>query len=190
MNAATLGRRIIVSGPSGSGKSTMGRNLGELLDLPVVELDSIFHRDNWEPTPLDEFREAVTARLDGHGDGWICDGNYGTVRDIVLPRADTVVWLRLPFRVVYTRLVKRTLRRMCTRELLWGRNRESFRLSFLSRDSILLWGITHWRPHHRNFEDALANIPHKADVHILRSPREVTEFVDSLASDVARAPAR
>ncbi len=159
----------------------MGRNLGELLSLPVIELDSLFHQEDWEPTPLDEFREIVAAKIDEHGDGWVCDGNYGTVRDIVLPRADTVVWLRLPFRIVYARLVKRTLGRMWTRELLWGKNRESFRLSFLSRDSILLWGITHWRAHYRGVENALANIPHKADVHVLRTPREVDELLVSVA---------
>ncbi|NIM61684.1 MAG: adenylate kinase, partial [Acidobacteria bacterium] len=81
------------------------------------ELDSINHMPGWQERPTDEFRAMVTSRLEDHSDGWVCDGNYGArVRDIVLPRADTVVWLRLPFRVVYPRLVWRTLRRMWTRE--------------------------------------------------------------------------
>ncbi len=66
--SAALGRRIAVFGPSGSGKTTLGRQLGALLDLPVVELDSMFHRENWEPTPLEEFRESVQARLDEYDD--------------------------------------------------------------------------------------------------------------------------
>ncbi len=186
--SSTIGRRIAVYGPSGSGKTTLGRQLGELLSLPVVELDSMFHRENWEPTPLDEFRESVQARLDEYADGWVCDGNYGMVREIVLLRAETLVWLRLPFRTVYSRLVKRTLSRMWTRELLWGTNRESFRMSFFSRDSILLWGITHWRDHHKNFERDLAQYPHTDDLRILRSSREVAEFVAGLGVEQLTTP--
>ncbi|HXF51759.1 MAG TPA: adenylate kinase, partial [Dehalococcoidia bacterium] len=97
-------RRIAIFGPSGSGKSTVARDLGRMLDLPVVELDALFHRPNWEPTPADEFRAIVARTLASHTDGWVCDGNYGVVRPLVLAQADTVVWLRLPFPLVYFRL--------------------------------------------------------------------------------------
>ena len=174
------GRRIVVYGPSGSGKSEAARTIGERLDLPVVELDALFHRPNWEPTPADEFRANVVETLDGHADGWVCDGNYRTVRDIVLPRVDTVVWLRLPFRVVYWRLLKRTMTRAWTKEPLWGTNYESWRVTFTSRDSILLWGISHWRTHFKNTQRALAETPHHATVYELCSTKEVSEFLASL----------
>jgi hypothetical protein len=98
----------------------------------------------------------------------------------MLPRANAIVCLRLPFRIVYPRLVKRTLRRMWTREELWNTNRESFRLSFMSRNSILLWGISHWRAHTRNLDEALRTIPHTAPVVELYTPRGVDSFVRSL----------
>lgn len=178
MAAPQVGRRIAVYGPSGSGKTTFSRRLGELLGLPVIELDSIQHMPGWEERPRDDFRVVLTAKLDEYADGWVSDGNYGDkARDLVLARADTVVWLRLPFRVVYPRLVWRTLRRMVNREELWNGNRESFRMSFLSRDSILLWGISHWKAHQRHVERDLANIEHDAQVHILRSPRDVDGFL-------------
>ncbi len=178
--ADSVGRRIVVFGPSGSGKSTLARNIGERLALPVIELDALFHRPNWEETPVDEFRAKVLGALDGHSDGWVCDGNYGKVRDITLSRADTAVRLRLPFRVVYWRLFRRTVTRAWTKESLWGTNHESWRLSFLSRDSILLWGLTHWRAHHRGIDHALATIPHRANVIDLRSSGEVDRFLERL----------
>ena len=149
-------RRIAVYGPSGSGKSTVARRIGAALGLPVVELDALYHQPNWTPTPNDEFRAKVTRVLDGHADGWVCDGNYHTVRDLVLARADAVVRLMLPFRVVYPRLFWRTVSRAWTKQELWNGNRESWRLSFTSRDSILLWGITHWRAHFRGIGRSLA----------------------------------
>ncbi len=184
-----IGRRIAVYGPSGSGKSTFARTLGELLDLPVVELDSLFHKPNWEPTPDDEFQAKVLDTLAGYSDGWVCDGNYGDIRPLVIPRAGDIVWLRLPFSTVYWRLFYRTVTRAWNQEPLWGTNYESWRLSFLSRDSILLWGISHWRAYHRNFERDLREIPHSADVHTLRSSLEVERFLGSLKNGAGHTSA-
>ena len=175
-----IGRRIAVYGPSGSGKSTFARTLGELLDLPVVELDALFHKPNWQPTPVDDFKATVLDLLGRYRDGWVCDGNYHDIRPLVIPQAKDIVWLRLPFSTVYWRLFYRTVTRAWSQEALWGTNYESWRVSFLSRDSILLWGISHWRAHHRGVERDLRRIPHNADVHTLRSPLEVERFLGSL----------
>ena len=179
--ARCIGRRISVRGHTGSGKTTVARQLGSALGLPVVELDTLFWRPNWQETPLEEFRAKVVEALAKHDDGWVCGGNYNSaVADLVLPMADTVVWLRPPFRVAFWRLLKRTIIRSWTGETLWGINRESFQKSFLSRDSILLWAITHRRAHVRDTRKALAGIPHHATVIELRSACEVEEWLRSL----------
>ncbi len=181
-DASRIGRRIVVYGPSGSGKSTVARQIGAALSLPVVELDALFHRPNWQPKPEDEFRAKIHEALGRHDGGWVCDGNYGIARDLILPLAETVVWLRLPFRVVYWRLLKRTITRFWTKELLWETNRESLRQTFLSRDSILLWGISHWRAHFRNVRQALKEIRHHVTVVELYSMHEVEQLLASLAT--------
>ena len=175
-----IGSHIAVYGPSGSGKTAMARRIGDQLSLPVIELDAIFHRPNWEPTPDDEFKAKVLDAMDRHSDGWVFDGNHRLVRQLILPRAETVVWLRLPFRVAYWRLLKRTFTRAWTKESLWGTNHESWRVSLLSKDSILLWGITHWGAHFRGIRRSLDEIPHRADVTELRSTRQVEAFLHSL----------
>jgi adenylate kinase family enzyme len=174
------GRRVVVYGPSGSGKTTVGRLLADRLHVPFVELDAVFHaHPNWQDLSRDEFRHEVTALLDHHTDGWVFDGNYDHVRDLLLPRADSVVWLRLPFRIVYSRLVWRTLSRAVVNAELWNGNRETLRQAFLSRDSMLLWGITAWRSHHRAATRALATLPH-GPIYELRSPRAVRLFLASI----------
>jgi len=64
--------------------------------------------------------------------------------------------------------------------MLWGTNRESWRKSFLHRDSILLWSLTSWKPHVMRTAEALRTIPNRATVATLRSPREVGAFVGAL----------
>lgn len=179
-NSFTVGRRIAVYGPTGSGKTALARLLGERLGLPVVELDALFHKPNWQPTPTEEFREAVVAQLGRHAEGWVCDGNYGAVRDLVLNQADTVVWLRLPFRTVHWRLWRRTLRRLASQEPLWNGNRESWRKTFLSKESLLLWSVTSWRPHQRGISHALEEQGTRLQIVVLRSPSEIATFVASL----------
>lgn len=183
-------RRIVVYGPSGSGKSTLGREVAAARCVPFVELDAIVHsRPDWNDIPVEQFRERLRRALDEAVDGWVADGNYHSmVGDVLLPRAELAVWLRLPFRVVYPRLVRRTFRRMATNEVLWGVNRESFRKGFLSRESILLWGITNWRRHRTSTRAQLrAAKAAGARVVVLKSPDEVARWRDEM---VATDPAR
>ncbi|MBK9610472.1 adenylate kinase [Candidatus Amarobacter glycogenicus] len=172
--AVPVGRRIAVYGPSGSGKSTLSRQLGETLGLPVLELDSVFHAyPNWVDLDREAFREKVSAYLAEHRDGWVLDGNYSHVRDLVLAEADTVIWLRLPFHTVYRALAWRTVSRSFQGSELWNGNRESLRQTFFSRESMLVWGIAAWRSHHQVVGDSLRTTHHRARVYVLRSRRQV-----------------
>jgi hypothetical protein len=90
--------------------------------VPFVELDAIHHQPGWRPLPKDEFRRRIAAVV--ADDGWVIDGNYSGVQDLVWDRADTVIWFDLPRRTVMRRLVLRTLRRAITRAELWNGNRE------------------------------------------------------------------
>ncbi len=109
-------------GAPGSGKTTFGRQLADVLSVPFVELDSIFHQAGWADLTTGEFRERVADAI--RGEDWVVDGSYGAVSDLVWARADTVIWLDLPRRVIMRRVIARTMRRALTREELWNGNRE------------------------------------------------------------------
>jgi adenylate kinase family enzyme len=172
-----------VVGNSGSGKSTCARAISERTGLPWLQLDAVFHQPNWTPLPKPEFRAVVADAV--AGDGWVIDGNYAsTVADLVVARADTVVWFDLPRHVVMRQIIARTLRRVATREELWNGNRERWR-NFFSLDeeqSVIVWS---WNSHHkyRTRYQALHDRLDLSEVRFvrLRSRAEADEFLADLA---------
>lgn len=179
-----VGRRIVIWGPTGSGKTTLSRRLGEMLQLRVVELDAIRHATGWDSTPWEEFGSRLAETLDANASGWVSDGSYSPVSDIYLSRADTLIWLRLPWRTSFRRLFWRTVSRAWTRQPLYNPTgpRESWRLSFLSRKSILWWSISHHRAHIRSTRERLARLGPGVTVYELRSPAEVDSFIQKVAA--------
>lgn len=107
--AATLRgcQRILILGRTGSGKTTLARELAEAVGVPHVELDSLYFGPQFSTVPLPVLRERTSAAI--AGDRWVTDGNKRAVRDLVWPRADTVIWLDYPMAVSLWRLGKRAL---------------------------------------------------------------------------------
>lgn len=168
-------RRVAVFGTTGSGKSWLAERLAGRTGLRVVELDALFWGRDWQPAPPDLFRHRV-ERETGE-DGWIVVGNYGQVRDLVWPQADTLVWLDLPLPVVMWSLLRRTVKRAVTREELWGTgNRESLATAFLSRNSILLWALKTHRRNQQRFAQECEALAAEKRVVRLRSRRDVERF--------------
>jgi adenylate kinase family enzyme len=136
--------RVIEVGTSCSGKSTFARRLSTVLQCPSVELDLLYWGPNWQPKSEQEFRQLVVHAVEA--DRWVVEGNYRVVREILWPRATTIIWLNYGFLTIFWRAFRRTLRRTVSREALWHGNRESFTRSFLSRESILVLGCHNLSP--------------------------------------------
>lgn len=165
-------------GTSGSGKSTLARELGRTLGVPVLELDSVYHQAHWTPVDTAIFRARVDEFVGQPS--WVCDGNYGVVRDLVFQRATIIVFLDLPRWRVMLRLLRRTLLRLTLRREMWNGNRESWR-NFVSRDperNILLWA---WRTHALRREEVPAQVARHATharLVVLHNQRERRAFVE------------
>src|SRR6185503_1493018 len=118
--AAPAVRRVaILASASGSGKTTLGRELARRLDVPFHELDALHHGPDWTEATADELRARVEPLV--AEDAWVLDGAYrGKLGDLVLERAELVVWLDLPLRIWLPRLLRRTVTRIVRREELWN----------------------------------------------------------------------
>lgn len=97
--------RILILGRTGSGKTTLARELAAAIGVPHVELDALYFGPNFSTMPLSVLRDRTIAAV--AGDRWVTDGNKSAVRDLVWPRADTVIWLDYPLAVSLWRLAKR-----------------------------------------------------------------------------------
>lgn len=162
--------RVLVLGISGAGKSTLARALGRDLGLPYHEVDALhFCGPQWQVSST--FAED-TARIVA-GDRWVLDGQGpAAVRDLMWERADTVVWLDLPRRLVMRRVLRRSLGRSLRREQLFGGNREGWR-EWLRADHPVWWAWSRFAERRAEIERRAAD-PRFAPLCVvrLRSPHE------------------
>jgi hypothetical protein len=163
-------RRIAVVGAVGCGKTSLARKLAQRAELPYVELDALRYQAQWKKVAEQAFFDDV-VRNAGASE-WVIDGNYELTRDIVWVRAQVLVWVDYPLRIVLWRLLKRTAQRLMTGEVFANGNRERF-WRLLGPNSIVLWAIRSHGRRRRRFEQLLAT---KRYAHLrvlrLRSPRE------------------
>lgn len=184
-NINTEMHRIVVVGCSGSGKTTLARNLAAKLDFPHLELDSVYHRHDWEPLPGDEFRARVADFA--LRSKWVIDGNYTSegIQDLLWPVADTLVWLDPPKHVVMARITRRTMSRWLTRAELWNGNREPitgpFRID--PEKSMIRWAWTRYDLVKEKYEGMLAR-PEAVHLRVYRleTNAELDAFLDSISS--------
>ena len=172
-------RKFVVLGATGSGKSTFAKELARKINIPCIELDALHWLPGWKHVPEDEFRQRVEIATSGKA--WVVDGNYGEVRDITWPRAETIIWLDYRLWTVFWRLWRRTWSRSWNRELLWGTNYETLysQLKIWSaEDSLFHWLFkTYWR-RKRQYPE-LFKLPEFSHLNIIQfqRPEEAEEWL-------------
>jgi adenylate kinase family enzyme len=170
-------RRILVYGVTGSGKSTLARRLSERLGLPYHAVDDLTWEAGWAPVPQEVQRERLTTIC--AGERWVIDAAYGIWLDVPLARADLIVGLDLPRWRSFGRLLRRTAGHVLRGTPTCNGNRETFRQSFLSRDSILWWHVRSFHRKQRRMRAWEAD-PALPAVVLLRTPAEVEHWVAGL----------
>ena len=154
--------RVVVAGASGSGKTTLAARIAMRLKVPHVELDGLHHGPGWTKRPSFEDDVAGFAA----GPAWVTEWQYGDVRDLLVDRADLMVWLDLPRPIVMRQVVRRTLRRRLRREVLWNGNVEPPLWTFLTdRAHIVRWA---WSSYPRTGERVLAAAARRPGLPVVR----------------------
>ena len=170
--------RILVVGVTGAGKSTLAHILSSRLGLPYHEMDALyFNGPHWAiNNKLPEDVSRLTA-----GPRWIIDSlGYPEVRDRLWDRADTVIWLDYPKRVIMPRVLRRSFRRTVTREVLFGGNRETW-TGWLSREHPAWWAWSQHKTRRREIERRVRD-PRFAPLDALRfgHPHDTAAWLASL----------
>ena len=168
-------QRVLVSGISGSGKSTLAKRVAAALDLPDTDLDALHHGPGWVKRP--EFEADVAALA--ASDRWITEDQYHSfIGDALWQRADTVLWLDLPRRVVMWRVVTRTFARLLLRRRIFNGNRERWR-DLPTKEHPIRWA---WSQHaaRRARIEAMADAHPKVRIVRLRTTRDVRKWAEAL----------
>ncbi len=171
-------RRILVIGTTGSGKTTLAKQIARKCGHTHIEADAMRFLPGWQVRPSQEFRALVDEKT--NIERWVMDGNYSVLRDMVWPRADTVIWLDYPFHINLWRLTRRTFKRAWTQEDLWATgNRESFRQQFqLNDESLFYWFFkTYWK----RKKDTPLLFAQYSHLHVIRftHPRQIEGWLAS-----------
>jgi hypothetical protein len=93
----------------------------------------------------------------------------------VLRRADTLVWLDQRLSLVLFRLVRRALRDVVTRRDMFNGNRQTLKMAFWGRESLVGFAITSHFKRRREWPAGIG-APPTLEVVRLRSPAEVERW--------------
>ena len=170
--------RINIIGTAGSGKSTFSKQIAEKLKIPYIELEALAWKSNWTEVTDEELFSKLERHLSS--DDWVLDGNYPQTLHIKWKKCQMVVYLDIPFHIIFYRLLRRTLIRIFTGEELWAGNKETFWRLFFTRHSVILWGLSNFFPKRRYYSIDSKNLEYSHIKFVrLRSRKEAQEFLEN-----------
>lgn len=174
-------KKINIIGTSASGKSTFSELLATELDYPLIEMDRLFWKANWQESSDEEFFSELQQAMAGKT--WVLDGNYSRTNFIKWPNVDTVIWIDYSFGRTVFQAFKRAISRIVNKTELWGKkgNVETFRRTFCSKKSIILWTLTNYWSNKKRYENLFLD-PNLSHINFIKitNPKMANTFIQQI----------
>lgn len=168
-------RKISIIGSGGAGKSTFAKQLGNILNIPVYHLDSMYWKAGWVETEREDWsslQRSLCAQPE-----WIMDGNYGGTMDIRLDASDVVVFLDLNKYLCIYRALKRFI-------MYYGVSRPDMAVGCNEKLDLkfVKWIYDYPKSKRPGILKKLETLGSTTKVYILRSPKEIQMFLEQLGN--------
>ncbi len=164
--------KIQIIGYSGSGKSTFAKRLAEYYNTPLLYLDSVHFKENWEENDREVFSNKVKEVVEL--DSWIIEGNYFSIVPERFDKCDIIFYFKFNrFKCLYGALRRYFKYRKQERESMAKGCVEKFDFEFFKW--IMHDGRT--KKNKRKYQSAVSNC---SNVYVFTKRRQVNKYLGSL----------
>lgn len=108
MKQAKTIRRIHITGAPGTGKTTLGKQLSQILRIPLYELDDLLWVKKYEQRRTKEERITLLKKITAKR-SWITDSTSTSCAQDAVQKADLVIEIQQPRPVLAWRILRRKL---------------------------------------------------------------------------------
>lgn len=170
-------KKVAIFGNAGGGKSTLAKQLAEATSLPLHTLDKIKYQPGGGEIPHAEYLNIHSGLL--NQEEWIIDG-FGCVSSAWerFSVADTLVFVDLPLFIHGMWVTKRLLKGLFVNPEGWPEN------SPILKGTLNSYRVL-WQCHSKltpAYRQLVSNSMKSKQIHHLRSPRAIREFLSDIRS--------
>ncbi|MFA5070957.1 MAG: hypothetical protein WC511_01135 [Candidatus Pacearchaeota archaeon] len=167
--------RIHIVGIYGSGKSTFAEKIKKILRYDVYDLDEIKYRRKYDKIRSIEERLKIVKEI-SNKKKWITEGAWLDYALDLYKKADLVIFLEIPKRILYKRILVRYFKRKISKDKYFNNNLKTT-VNILKKVRKYFHDPNYFMTlkTHKDYINK-----HSKKVLIIRNNKELNEFLDNL----------